>query len=296
MPHPDRVDVRWSRSSAVTALGLFDVGEVSRAADDLDVGRGRWAAISSAKGGGVAGSSAPAMTTVGAVTCWRSGRRSIAAMASQQPAYPSAEVARSIARCASTTSRRAAANPGVNQRLTTASATAAVPEGAHDAGSVTPGLRRREDGGGAHEGQALDAARLVAGEPHADHPAEGHAGPGEPVDAEAIEQGDDVDAEVGDRGRPLDDLGAAVAPMIDGDDTEVLGQYRQLGVPHRAGRAQRRPEHEHGGSRVTGLDVVQESRHRLAQGSRRRMPDSMAPAGSCQIAIAVFIPRKPSWR
>ena len=56
------------------------------------------AAITSACAGGVAGSSAPAITSVGAEMVGSDGRRSIRSIAPQQAAYPAGGVAAIIAR------------------------------------------------------------------------------------------------------------------------------------------------------------------------------------------------------
>ncbi len=75
---------------------------------------------------GVAVSAEPATTRVGAPIRGRSAVRSIAATASQQPAYPSTGVSSSIRRAHPTCFGHRSRKSPVNHRLSTASATASV--------------------------------------------------------------------------------------------------------------------------------------------------------------------------
>jgi hypothetical protein len=69
--------------------------------------------------GGVAGSSAPAMTSTGADIRGRQDRRSSAAIASQQPAYPCGSTRSSVVTNPATVAGSRSPKAGVNQRPTT---------------------------------------------------------------------------------------------------------------------------------------------------------------------------------
>ena len=99
-----------------------DLSEVLRLLDVREMD-----AMSSACSIGVAGSSAPATTSTGAVIAEIRSRTSQAPTASQHRAYPSAGVDASVAWKRATSSGSARENSDVNQRPTTVSAMASIP-------------------------------------------------------------------------------------------------------------------------------------------------------------------------
>ena len=77
---------RWAEQGIGHLAGRRDVGQMRGAADHPQPRPGDPDAITAPCGGGVAGSSAPAMTSVGAVIEASNGPQVHAAIASQQPA------------------------------------------------------------------------------------------------------------------------------------------------------------------------------------------------------------------
>ena len=77
--------------------------------------------------GGVAGSSAPLITSVGAVTEGSEARWSIAPIASQQPAYPSGSTSRIAPTRAATAAGSRCRNAAVNHLPADWSATGPIP-------------------------------------------------------------------------------------------------------------------------------------------------------------------------
>lgn len=78
---------------------------------------------------------------------------------------------------------------------------------------------------------------MVHGEPGADRAAQGHTRVGEPVDAEAVGQGEHEPGQIGD-GRGAGGgqgihRGAAMTGQIPADDVMVPGQRGHLRVPQR---------------------------------------------------------------
>src|ERR1700722_10420813 len=110
---------RWALSAAVTSPGADTLARCE--APRMTASRDRVIprAMTAPCHGGVAGSSDPAITRVGAGVAARSGRRSMPTMASQQPAYPSESTPSSVAAKLAGTDGWRAAKSGVNQRLTT---------------------------------------------------------------------------------------------------------------------------------------------------------------------------------
>ena len=153
---------------------------------------------------------------------------------------------------------------GVSQRSSTASATAAVPP------SRTATARAANPASGSAAAVAVghdppDAIRVVDRHPHGDHPAERHADDMGALDAEAVEQRDDVAADVVDRVRPLRDRRPAVPARVDADDAEVLRECRDLGLPELERRAERGEQDDHRRVGRAVDDVVQVHRcHALA--------------------------------
>ena len=154
--------------------------------------------MASAISSGVAGSSAPQITRVGAVIVWIWSRRSMPPMAVQHPAYPSSGVSTSPWTRGSTMCGARPRCPAANHRGVMASTSAAVPFRPHQVRPLQPPLGRAQVGRRAAQHQRGDALGGVDAQPHADHAAERQAAVGDPLDLQPVEQGQHV----ADRGRP----------------------------------------------------------------------------------------------
>ena len=152
------------------------------------------AAISGATDAGAAGSSLPARSSVGAVTSGRVGRRSIPAIASQQPAYPSAGVAASMSRTSCRDLRRPIRGSPTARRRDRRPRP--EPPARTRLRAVVPGRRRLGDRDDARGDEPVDAFgsrrrhRQRRPSPPSERPhSEARSIP------EAIEEGDDVSGE-----------------------------------------------------------------------------------------------------
>ena len=118
------------------------------------------------------------------------------------------------------------------------------PLGAHDGGAVDPPFARRERGSRAAQDEAVDAPGCVHAEPHALDPSEREAAERDAVEAEVVEEVDQVPAEVVEglaacrRGR------APVAAPVAPDEPEVLRERGNLRLPHRVRGPERARQQE----------------------------------------------------
>ena len=121
----------------------------------------------------------------------------------------------------------------MNQRSTTASATARLPL------ARTVAARSCQARAGSRQApvhstdEAVDALGVAGGQAHAGHPAQREADDVRLAHAEPVEQGDDVVGEVVDGVGAGRDGRAPVAAGVVADDAEVLAPARRPRVPHR---------------------------------------------------------------
>ena len=157
------------------------------------------AAMRSPCSGGVAGSWRPAMTSVGARMAPSSGMqvhvldgRAAAGVALVGRRHEHGAHRRGLLGLALDEAlRQPAPDAGVGDRLDAL--------GAHGRGAIGPHLRRPELRRRAAQHEPVDALGRVDGHPHPDHPAERQAAPVHALEAQAVEEGQCVGAEVVER-------------------------------------------------------------------------------------------------
>ena len=139
-------------------------------------------------------------------------------------------------------------------------------------GALGPKLRRSEQRGGRAQHEPIDALGRLAREPHAHHPAQRDAAQRHALELEAVEQREQVPAEVGDRVRASRSGRAAVPAVVVAQHAEALGERRRLVVPHRERRAERAAEQHDVPVRRPGYLVLQRNRvaHPPNDRTRRR--------------------------
>ena len=107
-----------------------------------------------------------------------------------------------------------------------------------DRGDPFPPRRAvREVGRGAAQGEPADPLRMLAGQVHADHAAQRQPAPGHPVQAERVQQRDDVTGQVGHPVRPRRHRRAAVPAVVEAQHPEPFAQRLDLRSPHVQRRA-----------------------------------------------------------
>ncbi|GAB2842782.1 hypothetical protein GCM10027074_06600 [Streptomyces deserti] len=136
---------------------------------------------------------------------------------------------------------------------------------AYECGTLPPGLRCAEVGGGADQAEGSDASGVVDREVSADGPAQGDARVVEPVVAVVVDEVEDECGEVLHRGtaglRVAQQIGraAAVAGQVEAQHVEGVGQSMQVGSPDGHRGAQRGTEDQQGRFGPACQVVVQQS-------------------------------------
>ena len=221
-------------------------------------------------GGGVAGSSAPAIASVGAAIGGRSSRRSMrgdhlaAARRTPRRGWRATMAWRAAPRCRDGP-RGSRGEPAVARRPPRRPPCRRPARSRRGRSSAEPAAvgRRCRATTSRSTRSGLRAASRIAGHTAQREPDEVRA-----LDAEPVEQADDVVGEVVDRVRTGRDGRFAVAAGVVADDPEVLARARQVGVPHRVGDPSEFDSTTTGRVGAAGDDVV-DRRPRSSDAPRR---------------------------